>query len=51
MNWQINIHAIGDKANHAAVNAFESVLGTECEECNELKRFRIEHAQIMVSSI
>ncbi|KAH8601773.1 amidohydrolase family-domain-containing protein [Bisporella sp. PMI_857] len=47
VNWQVNIHAIGDRANHAAVNAFESIFGQYCQDCNELTRFRIEHAQII----
>jgi predicted amidohydrolase YtcJ len=41
--------AIGDKANRAAVDAFQSVLGSDCEGCNEPRRLRIEHAQIIVS--
>jgi predicted amidohydrolase YtcJ len=41
--------AIGDKANRAAVDAFQSVLGSDCEGCNEARRLRIEHAQIIVS--
>jgi predicted amidohydrolase YtcJ len=45
----VNIHAIGDRANRAAVDAFENVLGLNCEGCNEAKRLRIEHAQIIVS--
>ncbi|KAG9239958.1 hypothetical protein BJ878DRAFT_579425 [Calycina marina] len=28
--WQVNMHAIGYKANHAAINAFEAVLGANC---------------------
>lgn len=51
-NWfdagfQVNIHAIGDRANRAAVDAFENVLGSDCKGCNEAKRLRIEHAQII----
>jgi len=45
----VNIHAIGDRANRAAVDAFENVLGSDCKGCNEAKRLRIEHAQIIVS--
>ena len=45
----MNIHAIGDRANRAVVDAFENVLGSDCEGCNEAKRLRIEHAQIIVS--
>ena len=47
----MNIHAIGDRANRAAVDAFESVLGPECEGCNDARRLRIEHAQIIVKSL
>ncbi|ATZ45198.1 hypothetical protein BCIN_01g00200 [Botrytis cinerea B05.10] len=46
-DYQINIHAIGDRANRAAINAFEAVLGSDCYGCNEGKRLRIEHAQII----
>jgi predicted amidohydrolase YtcJ len=46
--FQVNIHAIGDKANRAAVDAFENVLGPHCEGCNDARRLRIEHAQIIV---
>ncbi|KAL3425521.1 amidohydrolase [Phlyctema vagabunda] len=45
--FQVNVHAIGDRANRAAVDAFENVLGTDCEGCNEVRRLRIEHAQII----
>ncbi|KAH7317692.1 amidohydrolase family-domain-containing protein [Rhexocercosporidium sp. MPI-PUGE-AT-0058] len=45
--FQVNIHAIGDRANRAAVDAFENVLGSDCDGCNEAKRLRIEHAQII----
>ncbi|PBP28539.1 amidohydrolase 3, partial [Diplocarpon rosae] len=45
--FQVNIHAIGDRANRAAVDAFERVLGMDCERCNEARRLRIEHAQII----
>ncbi|KAJ8058606.1 hypothetical protein OCU04_012783 [Sclerotinia nivalis] len=46
-DYQINIHAIGDRANRAAINAFEAVLGSNCHGCNEERRLRIEHAQII----
>ncbi|KAF7905840.1 hypothetical protein EAF00_000119 [Botryotinia globosa] len=46
-DYQINIHAIGDRANRAAINAFEAVLGPNCHGCNQEKRLRIEHAQII----
>lgn len=45
---QVNVHAIGDRANRAAVDAFENVLGEDCQGCNDARRFRIEHAQIIV---
>jgi len=45
--FQVNIHAIGDRANRAAVDAFEKVLGSDCDGCNEARRLRIEHAQII----
>lgn len=45
--FQVNIHAIGDRANRAAVDAFENVLGPNCDGCNWAKRLRIEHAQII----
>jgi predicted amidohydrolase YtcJ len=48
-DYQVNIHAIGDRANRAAVNAFEKFLGTDCNGCNHERRLRIEHAQIIVS--
>lgn len=46
--FQVNIHAIGDRANRAAVGAFENVLGPKCDGCNSARRLRIEHAQIIV---
>ncbi|RDL35964.1 uncharacterized protein BP5553_06576 [Venustampulla echinocandica] len=45
--FQVNIHAIGDRANRAAVDAFENVLGPDCNNCNSERRLRIEHAQII----
>ncbi|TVY68865.1 putative amidohydrolase, partial [Lachnellula suecica] len=36
-----------DRANRAAVDAFEAVLGPNCNGCNEERRLRIEHAQII----
>ncbi|CUS15259.1 unnamed protein product [Tuber aestivum] len=58
LGYQVNIHAIGDRANRAAITAFENILKLFCprssyhEACSlrELqgeKRFRIEHAQII----
>ncbi|RDW82363.1 hypothetical protein BP6252_03475 [Coleophoma cylindrospora] len=46
--FQVNVHAIGDRANRAAVDAFENVIGLHCDEqCNAGRRLRIEHAQII----
>uniref|UniRef100_A0A8H7NG38 Amidohydrolase 3 domain-containing protein n=1 Tax=Bionectria ochroleuca TaxID=29856 RepID=A0A8H7NG38_BIOOC len=52
--YQVNIHAIGDLANRNAVDALEAALEQECPEhadhlarCQSLRRFRIEHAQII----
>ncbi|KAM3071528.1 hypothetical protein ACMFMG_009409 [Clarireedia jacksonii] len=46
-DYQVNIHAIGDRANRAAVDAFEKFLGIDCNGCNHERRLRIEHAQII----
>ncbi|OAA76938.1 amidohydrolase 3 [Akanthomyces lecanii RCEF 1005] len=51
--FQVNIHAIGDRANRAAIDAFEAALRQECgpsanlATCEHNRRFRIEHAQII----
>ncbi|KZO91771.1 hypothetical protein CALVIDRAFT_505253 [Calocera viscosa TUFC12733] len=43
-DWQVNVHCIGDRANHIVLDAFESALsGHEHED----RRPRIEHAQIL----
>jgi predicted amidohydrolase YtcJ len=44
--WQIAVHAIGDRANRAVLDAFEHA------GCSAAKdhRFRIEHAQILAPS-
>ncbi|CAZ80826.1 unnamed protein product [Tuber melanosporum] len=58
LGYQVNIHAIGDRANRAAITAFEKILKPLCpqspyrETCSlrsfqDEKRFRIEHAQII----
>jgi len=58
LGYQVNIHAIGDRANRAAVTAFEKILRPPCpqssnyEACSlgslqDEKRFRIEHTQII----
>jgi predicted amidohydrolase YtcJ len=40
--FQVNTHAIGDRANRTVLDAYAAVLG-----CRNDKRFRIEHAQII----
>lgn len=40
--WQLCVHAIGDKANRETLNAFAEVLG---EDAQRDHRWRIEHAQ------
>lgn len=40
--FQVNTHAIGDKANKVTLEAYASVLGGKND-----KRFRIEHAQVV----
>ncbi|KAF2119693.1 amidohydrolase family-domain-containing protein [Lophiotrema nucula] len=50
--FQVNIHAIGDLANKLAVEAFTSAYPVICpgltaRECQNKRRFRIEHAQII----
>ena len=40
--FQVNTHAIGDRANRAVLEAYGAVLGGEND-----RRFRIEHAQIV----
>jgi predicted amidohydrolase YtcJ len=52
--FQVNMHAIGDYANHLALNAVEKAYETllpniSREEAGKLCRARIEHAQIIVS--
>ncbi|HZO19165.1 MAG TPA: amidohydrolase [Gemmatimonadaceae bacterium] len=42
--FQLNVHAIGDRANRIVLDAFESALGTVPTADH---RFRIEHAQIL----
>ncbi len=43
-NYQVNIHAIGDRANRIVLNAFENVKGLFGEQG---LRHRIEHAQVV----
>ena len=50
--FQVNIHAIGDLANRLAIDAFEASLAEICpgessSGCQESRRFRIEHSQII----
>ena len=45
--WQVNIHAIGDRANRAALDAFEGAIGSDLLVAKE-RRMRVEHAQIIV---
>ena len=40
--FQVNTHAIGDRANRAVLNAYASALGGPND-----RRFRIEHAQVV----
>jgi predicted amidohydrolase YtcJ len=42
--FQLNVHAIGDRANRMVLDAFEAALGTVPTADH---RFRIEHAQIL----
>ncbi|KAI0324882.1 hypothetical protein GY45DRAFT_1357026 [Cubamyces sp. BRFM 1775] len=43
--WGVNVHAIGDRANKAVLDAFENVSDDKDEVAD--RRPRIEHAQIM----
>jgi hypothetical protein len=50
--FQVNIHAIGDRANRYVIDAFEAAYPKLCpnmspRECQQQRRFRIEHAQII----
>ncbi|KAK1828138.1 hypothetical protein QBC39DRAFT_374948 [Podospora conica] len=52
VNFQVAIHAIGDRANRLALDAIAAALADLCpdrpaRECQETHRFRIEHAQII----
>jgi predicted amidohydrolase YtcJ len=44
--WQVNVHAIGDKANRVVIDAMEAAIGDDPAKGRE-SRLRIEHAQIM----
>ncbi|ESK93905.1 amidohydrolase 3 [Moniliophthora roreri MCA 2997] len=45
--WQVNIHCIGDRANHVVLNIFEDIIQGETKANVSEWRPRIEHAQIM----
>lgn len=50
--YQVNIHAIGDRANRLVVDAFSTAYPVVCPnetpaECQKQRRFRIEHSQII----
>ncbi|EPS39471.1 hypothetical protein H072_6701 [Dactylellina haptotyla CBS 200.50] len=45
-DWQVNIHAIGDAANRAALNAFETAMLLHPDMAED-RRLRLEHAQII----
>jgi predicted amidohydrolase YtcJ len=45
--WQLAVHAIGDRANHAVLNAFEKA--GSGQKGRDL-RFRVEHAQVLKES-
>jgi predicted amidohydrolase YtcJ len=42
-----SVHAIGDKANHVVLDAFEALRGIEKSEGREPAKLRIEHLQLM----
>lgn len=43
--WQVNVHCIGDKANHVVLDAIQAAVGDDKAGALE-RRLRIEHAQI-----
>jgi predicted amidohydrolase YtcJ len=43
----LSIHAIGDKANHIVLNAFEKLQSIQARSMNESIRHRIEHLQLL----
>ncbi|KAI9571870.1 amidohydrolase family-domain-containing protein [Boletus coccyginus] len=45
--WQVNIHCIGDRANHIVLDIFEDILANLEFGSAAERRPRIEHAQIM----
>jgi len=57
LGYQVNIHAIGDRANRNAIDALEAALRSTCPNDNDLhacqtqhNRHRIEHSQIIEPS-
>ncbi|RXK39578.1 hypothetical protein M231_03080 [Tremella mesenterica] len=44
--WQVNVHAIGDRANKVVIDAMEYAIDLNTSSGKE-RRLRIEHAQIM----
>ncbi|KAK4684230.1 hypothetical protein P7C73_g5961, partial [Tremellales sp. Uapishka_1] len=44
--WQVNVHTIGDRANHIVLNAMEAAIASDRSAGRE-RRLRLEHAQIM----
>ncbi|KAF8643124.1 hypothetical protein AX16_009216 [Volvariella volvacea WC 439] len=51
-NWQVNIHCIGDRANHIVLNIFERIHEEAEEHGTSITQWRprIEHAQIMTQA-
>jgi predicted amidohydrolase YtcJ len=45
-DWQVNIHCIGDRANHIVLDIYEDILANASFSADTL-RPRIEHAQIL----
>lgn len=45
-SWQVNIHCIGDRANHVVLDIYEEILANASFSVDAL-RPRIEHAQIL----
>ncbi|KAH0834031.1 amidohydrolase family-domain-containing protein [Lanmaoa asiatica] len=45
--WQVNIHCIGDRANHIVLDIFDDILSNSEHGSATQRRPRIEHAQIM----
>lgn len=49
--FQVNTHAIGDAANRIAIDVYDRLLMEEGATSNNDRRYRIEHAQILVSRL